>query len=117
MNEEFLKQIKKLANAATTGPWEIDGHGKVVSKSHKSVSGEDALVALVYSHDADHHRFYYQCEQDTAKFVAASREIVPALLEEIETLKLKLAVYETASKTDFSSFEDDYIKKHIGAKI
>ena len=81
MKTYTLEEIKELESKATKGPW-FSG----TQKTTKCLSGEMALV------DARGYNIYEKCTAkenegvalDNAKFIAASRTIVPQLVGQLE---------------------------------
>lgn len=83
----MFEEIRALADAATPGPWEPgtwygtdDGGWAAIGPHH--VGSEDEHLPHGCEPDCDHHE---QAKAD-ARFIAAAREAVPALLAEVERL-------------------------------
>lgn len=70
-----LEEWKKLADSATPGPWEVYNGGW-----HLGIEAADGSIASVEHCDAFDGK-------PSAAFIAASREAVPALIEEVERLR------------------------------
>ena len=107
---ETLNRIRKHANAATPGPWEVEpftwrpGHPLPESEwlgveATGPVKGGVALILL--NDDEDDH---------DAEFIAASRTAVPALLDALEkVLRLHPRVVVLHADPEFGRMEDDTI--------
>ena len=90
---ETLARIRKQADAATEGPWELLGDGEYVSGPGILVAPDDGGVT-----SAD------------AEFIAAARTTVPALLDALEkVLALHPRVVVMAADPEFGQMEDDAI--------
>jgi len=77
MTNEELQAIKERCEKATSGPW----------RAHKYDVDYRVGSTWVFLFD--------DIDGDTAQFIAHAREDVPALLEEIERLKARLAMLES----------------------
>ena len=77
ISPDQLKAWKEAANAATPGPWYMTGRFTVVTcQSHPLCEVSD--------------EFHRQCEHGTGQdtqFIALSREAVPQLIAEVESLR------------------------------
>ena len=90
---ETLNRIRKQADAATEGPWELLGDREYVSGPGILVAPDDGGVT-----SAD------------AEFIAAARTTVPALLDALEkVLALHPRVVVMAADPEFGQMEDDAI--------
>lgn len=79
MSPERLKELRALAEAATPGPWHIDG------------PNADDVVAEVSSLTVVPRTNGMLCApRYDAAFIAASRSAVPELLDEVERLRESL---------------------------
>lgn len=82
MTPERLEEIRALCDAAQGGPWALDGWEDGQYFRCEGINGcaggvawvSDPSASLIFGDHAD------------AKFIAASRQIVPELLSEIERL-------------------------------
>lgn len=80
ITSEELEAIEALANAATPGPWTRDFYGRIESPTIHVVRGQGGCKMHV-----------------DAEFIAASRQIIPALVEEVRRLRTaleKIAVFD-----------------------
>lgn len=68
--------LRRLADAATEGPWERTGRNGI----HTPIG---SCVALTHRHDPEQR-------QDDAEFIAAARGAVPALLDENAALRARI---------------------------
>lgn len=80
MDEAELKRLRALVDAATEGPW--------WSQEHNDKHGEDADVM------ANGCCITSEMNTENARFIAAARTAVPALLDEVERLKAVALAYE-----------------------
>jgi hypothetical protein len=78
-------EIRALIDAATPGPWEMQPGGIILGPPRNRESLAAWVVQLVdLIHDAD------------AEFIAAARDLVPALLERAQRAEARLAAVEAA---------------------
>lgn len=86
---EQVQAARALAVAATPGPWQTDG-GQVVETEEPpgdgTFEGDRADVCEVLHYGFAGH--------GTAEFIAAARELVPALCDDLEAARLRLSGYE-----------------------
>ena len=73
-----LKEIRKLIEQATPGPWEVNG-SVLNFPCHKSPSGWDSAALEIDNCDG-------RCFS-TADFIAASRTLMPKLLAVVDLVK------------------------------
>ncbi len=73
LTSERLAEWRKLADAATEGPWYASWADAERDESVK-----------------DYSPVFAQYEQQEAEFIVAAREAVPALLDEVERLRVEL---------------------------
>jgi hypothetical protein len=76
LNAEELEAIRKRAEAATEGPWFVEG--ETVYSSGVLLAG--AYPAMICD----------ECDETEAEFIAHARQDVPRLLAEIERLRNEL---------------------------
>lgn len=88
MTEDELKQIEERAAAATPGPW-FAKHG--VIKWYVYSLDEDLGFSLQEFHPDDGRDW---ATGETAAFIAASRQDIPALVAEVRRLREALAKVE-----------------------
>lgn len=79
--ESDLEEMKSLTEAASSGPWVFDEEFCSVY----TALGEPRLSIFVTTKKLPH------CEN--LKFIAASRTIVPRLLEEVKSLKIQVTTW------------------------
>lgn len=93
MTEAALSEIEARAKAATPGPWQAIRSVAVVFDSYgieqdEQIFGDDA-TAIIYANLTG------QVEKNDAEFIAAARSDIPALLNEIATLRRAVYHYAT----------------------
>ena len=85
-----LNAIRKRAEAATEGPWQVNEHDYCAHKRAALVTNNRTYVAKVFAGEAD------------ATFIAHARQDVPALIAEVERLRTQqdrlIAELEKADK-------------------
>jgi len=81
-----LKQMRELVDKATPGEWST--HRFDSESGHIHISVEDAKMQQVAFCHEDIHPKTYKAD---AKFIAASRTMVPELLDKVEELKQHVA--------------------------
>jgi hypothetical protein len=85
MTPAALEKMKKLVEAATSVPWDLDIRSK-----------GNGPVPIIYNHSApitrlaDSDDFIYPRAIENAAFIAASRSFVPEAIAEIERLRAEL---------------------------
>lgn len=72
---DSLDKLRALCDAATPGPWEVDGSGIYSKVIHKDYGRPWLVSGQVYPNDGD--------------FIAAARTALPALIELCEALEKK----------------------------
>lgn len=85
---EYLRKLRELCGAATPGPWVFDESCDVFAGSQDE-NGEFSCRVCTMPYSPDYH--------PDLRFIAASREAIPLLLEEIEP-RLFIAPREEAIK-------------------
>lgn len=94
MTDEELQQMRMLAAAATPGPWRWDG----VDVQQLTDGGkgypldtypDSSTVVIGQCDDCGNKRVAIMCSEDGA-FIAASRTLVPNLLDEVGRLQKQL---------------------------
>ena len=111
---ETLARIREQADAATEGPWEVNGPDRPwATISH----GSDSILHAY----EQHHPYCEGCEcgeprsevalsDEDAEFIAASRTTVPALLDLADAvLELHPRVVVMAADPEFGQMEDEAI--------
>lgn len=99
ITDEQLAQLKALAEAATPGPWEDDAeeggivwgppgsgeslYGALRRGKHREDKGSYGPIAVTNDDEYVHSNRW---KEDSA-FIAAARNLVPALISEIERLR------------------------------
>lgn len=68
IDADEIARLRDLCERATDGPWEYAGYGLVMSKEY------DAKVC-------------HQATRGDAEFIAAARDALPKLLDEVERLQ------------------------------
>jgi hypothetical protein len=86
MTKEELDKLRELANAATPGPW----HTMCVFGSW------DLPVAVENDKGMQVFEVQGRFGHTDAAFIAASREAVPKLIDEVERLRVPAELYEPA---------------------
>jgi hypothetical protein len=92
MTREELEAIKRRAEAATPGPWRIDGPERVIS--HFDENGRSISAKIGYWPAGPKTYGDYESEffsKQDAEFIVASRTDVPALVAEVEKLRKVVA--------------------------
>ncbi len=74
MTPERLAKIKQLCDEATPGPWNSDEEAEYIFSDGDMVAEIRGIGAYLHT-------------QNNAAFIAASREIVPELIAEVELLQ------------------------------
>jgi hypothetical protein len=79
-----IELIKKILNAATPGPWK----SYIEGRDHTSGS------SFIMTGDDDYDIDFTKIRNDDQDFIAFSRNILPELILEIESLRERLKKYE-----------------------
>lgn len=90
MTPEELAEIKALVEKATPEPWVARGEGHMRFVEHPREAGQAYGQEILADDDVD-----YPTKDADIDFVAASRTIIPALLEHIEALQAQLQAANT----------------------
>ena len=85
ITEEQLAELERVEREATPGPWR-----------HKVYTWNVAEVVRL-DHDGDEINITTWLGRDDAAFIAASREALPALIQEVRRLRDAVESYEAAS--------------------
>jgi len=116
LTPERLREIKERCERATPGPWTSlsdDGRGlrtmniKVVGRSPMMLVAQTAIGTTggkIYDNGEDGR-------YDNAEFIAHAREDVPALVEEVD--RLRLALEELIAAVECCPDEPDVIECHL----
>lgn len=101
MTAEQLTEVRALCEAATDGPWTIEPD----RNDQQNIYSNDEWIALLP------HQCVSSIEQQRVKdaaFIAASRSLVPALLDENEALRtaLRVARSELAIAASYADARD-----------
>lgn len=90
MTDEQLQQLAALAEAATPGPWWVDRYATDMSCTEHAVGvrTDDMMLASMGIDDV---------AMPDARFIAAARAAVPALVAEVERLQTELAAARIAA--------------------
>jgi len=103
MTDEELQAIRARVEAATPGPWKVEGRHPSYSPDRFQVDG--IVTAYDDPERADFPRPIQIVETDSgcyppyladAEFIAQARTDVPALLAEVERLRAELHAHEVA---------------------
>jgi hypothetical protein len=114
MTPEQIKQLRSLCNAAAPGPWILGGGGCVKSTSvtrEKTKGLAMVQVALAIEAPIDEET---QIESHDARFIAAAREALPRLLDDIATLQNlcgETLMYAQAFADDNISADEDDVAR------
>lgn len=116
MNADEIERARKLCEKATPGPWywscdsRYHEHAQHLDKSNDCYDFKEGRVALMHGFDKGHVVTYWAAhaedagvavsDQDSA-FIAASRQLVPALLDELEQARAALAGLVAESDCSF----------------
>jgi len=85
MTDDEIKRLRRLCEVATPGPWAQDT-GTLCNKV------ADAYGRLLLRVHEDHERYPHD-----AAFIAAAREALPKLLDEVEAWKTRCGEFEAAA--------------------
>ena len=85
MTKEEIEKAKALCEAATPGPWTIR---QVESIRNDPDWGDEWIVDMGRDRDSSLLK-----DIDTAEFIAASRELVPKLIAEVERLQGQIDIW------------------------
>lgn len=112
MTEGRLEAIKARAEAATPGPWvdrlrDFEGADGYGLESHPTVEANGKTVCIFCEREIDDDN-----DEVNAEFIAAAREDVPALLEEVERLQ-RVARYLATKLSTLNASR----KKFVGASL
>ena len=108
ITEERMKELKELAEKATPGPWEAGyshwGQSDVIALRHDSIDGHVGLKnGIPFVRVAQHSEILIK----DAEFIAAARQAVPELIQEIERLKREV----TTALTDWDFARNELEEK------
>ena len=106
MNTEKRKRLRELAEKATPGPWR-----KVVCNK------EDGWSCVMGEHEAVTDGVQTgEMNGDNADFIAAARNALPELLDEVERLRARVEVLEEVRKAAEEvsyKYSDDYSEDNL----
>lgn len=88
MTPERLAEIKARAEAATPGPWHVNG----------PYASMDTPTILDHNGGILGRTTHYAWMRENAAFMAAARSDVPELVAEVERLQSRIAVFEICQK-------------------
>ena len=98
IDDAKLAEWKALAEKATAGPWQHweadDGHPMVIVEDGTREDGSEPIQMTIERVTADGSTFPGRIED--AAFIAASRAMVPALIEEVERFRARTAIMAEA---------------------
>ena len=80
MTEEQLTELRRRAEAATPGPWWIEGYASMFGVFTNNTDEQPETICDL----PDDSRY----SQNNAAFIAATRAAVPALIAEVERLQV-----------------------------
>ena len=80
MTEEQLTELRRLAEAATPGPWWIEGYASMFGVFTNNTDEQPETICDLPD-DSDY-------SQNNAAFIVAARAAVPALIAEVERLQV-----------------------------
>lgn len=111
MTQDELDRLEALANAATPGPWVVNGGvpEQVVHSPTKRHPNRTSFMPIVWLQQTDYASGEYVADMmdGDAQFIAAARDAVPALVAEVKRLRgLVEAAYREGWKTGTWSAED-----------
>ena len=101
--QERLSEMRKIADAATEGPWEVKNNG------YWSIIGENTFCVVTKATDADGDAELITRDRNTlenAEFIAESRTMMPRLIEALE-LAIKQRDSEIEAVPNFDTQEDE----------
>lgn len=103
MSPAEIAALRKLADAATPGPWAVeDERGEVVTRHWQ---GETPVVC------GPPRARGWDLDPEDAAFIAAARTAVPALLDEVERLRTALrCLHATVRGYECESFGHDVLE-------
>ena len=103
MNKERLLELRRLSDAASAGPWELSCNKNM--PHYDSILAEDERGTFILAEVNINMKKW----GDDVIFIAASRTAIPELLDEIESLHVKL---ETAREAlDFYAYKRNWFNK------
>jgi hypothetical protein len=88
-----IEELRALAEKATPGPWTVE-----VGLDADDVRARPSLNCSIATAQ--------RCEEDDARFIAAAREALPALLDEVERLERRLGAMEASHAAVLRLSED-----------
>lgn len=97
MSDDLVERAREALDGVTPGPWRHDGHtGVMASGSVDTYSGVvwATIIRAEQTSETDVERRSWETSGSpdaNAHFIAASRELVPAMADRIEELEAKLA--------------------------
>lgn len=107
MTKEQRAELRELCNAATPGPWGVDKRDGIARSEWENGEHDNDCLAFDIVTEADKsgesaflelqgfHKGMIQRSAD-ALFIAASRAVVPALLDALDAADARIAVLESA---------------------
>lgn len=88
MIDHEIKQLRILCDAATTGPWVATEGGTVKSMSMtREVNKRACMVQVALAVEPQLDEDTTTPRPNNAKFIAASREALPRLIDEVDRLQ------------------------------
>jgi hypothetical protein len=87
ITKEQLKAWRDAAEKATAGPWEVDGDGRDICGFTGRLGAANGQPPYEIT---ENNGFMRNDMADDARFIAISREAVPALVAEVERLRAVL---------------------------
>ena len=113
MDAERLAEIRRLAEAATPGPWIVvqggdaaDCDNWLVGFGRDSQVEKDIYVKTEHLHDSESNG---ASALDDATFTALARQVIPELLDEITLLKAQLVQEKEQTKYLASLLDPDLV--------
>lgn len=124
MDEDELRAAKALVDSATPGPWRQDGDDRVCNGRcgdpvayHEGSCCDHRGVGCYMEHHRDCITVARTEDSpaDDAAFIAASRTLVPRLLDEVDRLLARVRELEHRRADDHVAWTDDDIAAVVAA--
>ena len=99
ITDEQLKKWRALADAATPGPWLIDEAESCIGDVFSLIEiGGIPFNDTISTVGSEGERYVFNLPD--AKLIAAAREAVPALIDEVERLRARLENADLAANNE-----------------
>lgn len=112
ISPEEIKEIRKLVDAATRGPWQSCNGDNFAGSCIEGIHYQNRVDVIVDDGLYDQHKVGVRKREDAA-FIAVARTLVPRLLDEVERLQGLLGIDKWYMQKNFEASQGmlDVIKK------